>query len=150
MSYDHRTCPMIVGHVANGAFTGSFFSNTKSGPVFPVKTFPPPFFLLPFFLPLHFYPWLYVSYQQQCFYLTADMPRTSFTFTFSLTVFFVCVFCFFCFFFFSYFERRCREVVRLSIPPKAAYFEGRCREVVRLSIPPKAAYFEGRCRGLSV
>ena len=26
--------------------------------------------------------------------------------------------------------------------------EGRCRGVVRLSIPPKAAYFEGRCRGV--
>ena len=94
---------------------------------------------------LHLYPCLYVSYQQQCFYLTADMPKTSFTFTFFVDIFF------------SYFERRCRGVVRLSIPPKAAYFEGRCRGVVPFSSGCHVAsrgcvhlegfsLTEGRCR----
>ena len=75
-----------------------FFPIQNQGPFSLSKPSHPPFFLLSFFLPLHFYPWLYVSYQQQCFDLTADMPRTSFTFTFSLTFFFLCV-CVFCFFF---------------------------------------------------
>ena len=34
-------------------------------------------------------------------------------------------------------EGRCRGVVRLSIPPKAAYFEGRCRGVVPFRVPTK-------------
>ena len=69
---------MAIGHVAGGLFKDSHICDDfDDSPTSFTATF----------LPLSL-----CSYQQQCFYLTADMPKTSFTFTFFVDIFFLCVF----------------------------------------------------------